>query len=145
MLLLLRDLRRTWRDGLRRPITLGVAALIALVLLGTLAGRDVPSPWWFIGLAAVLLWEAVRGWRRSPRSRLWEAGIGAFAMGLLLGLAGLGIGVFERGGPALLAASAGALIVGLALAWLSRAREPRPWRTDDPAHYERRRSGRVGE
>ena len=73
-----------------------------------------------------------RGWRRTPRCHLWEAGIGAFAFGLAL--AALGLTVQSM----LLVPAVAASIVGFALLWLSRRREPRPWRMDDVSHYERR-------
>ena len=43
--LLGRDLRRAWRDELRRPISLLVAALVSALLIGTLAGEPHPRPW----------------------------------------------------------------------------------------------------
>jgi hypothetical protein len=47
----------------------------------------------------------------------------------------------------MLVAAVAASVAGFALLALSRRREPRPWRADDVAHYERRatnRSDRVG-
>jgi 4-amino-4-deoxy-L-arabinose transferase-like glycosyltransferase len=139
LLLLSRDLRRAWRDPPRRPVTLLVAALVAILLLGTLGGRSHPSPWWLIVPAAVLVWEVVRGWRQARRSHLWEAGVGAFAAGLLLAVVALGV---EAGtvATALLALFAG--VLGAGLLWRSNRREPHPWRDDDPSHYERRLSRR---
>ncbi len=71
-LLLARDVRRAWRDPWRRPITLLAAALIALLLIGTLMERDHPHPGWLFLPAGVLVWEVARGWRRAPRCHLWE-------------------------------------------------------------------------
>ena len=67
LLLLIRDLRRAWLDRLRRPITLLVAALIAGLLIGSVGGREHPSPWWLVLPALVLAWEFARGWRVAPR------------------------------------------------------------------------------
>src|SRR6185295_16630801 len=58
--LLVRDLRRAWRDALRRPVTLFAAALFAILLIGSFGGRPHPHPWWLALPAAVLAWEAVR-------------------------------------------------------------------------------------
>lgn len=141
LLLLGRDLRRTWQDPWRRPVTLFVAALIAVLLVGTLAGRAHPSPWWLALPAAVLLWEVTRGWRRTPRCHLWEGGIAAFAASLVLALLGLSV----SGGQwmaTLLAIAAAAAVLGIGLLWISRRGEPRPWRAGDPQHYERRQSER---
>lgn len=80
MVLLARDLRRAWRDRLRRPITLLAAALLTVLLLGTLAGRAHPSPWWLLLPASILVWEVARGWRQTPRCHLWEGGVAAFAL-----------------------------------------------------------------
>jgi len=135
-LLLGRDLYRAWRDPLRRPMTLLVAAIIVVVLIGTV-GRAHPSPLWLLLPAAILGWEVERGWRRTPRCRLWEAGVAAFAINLALGAAGL---LLSR--SLVLGAAAACAAAGLALFWSSRRREPRPWRTDDVAHYERRSTPR---
>ena len=124
--LLARDLYRAWRDAQRRPMTLLVAGLMVVLLAGVLGGREHPHPWWLVVPAAILAWEVARGWRRTPRCHLWEAGVGAFA--LALALAALGFLIWA------LAAS----IAGFVLLWLSRRREPRPWRADDVSHYERR-------
>jgi hypothetical protein len=139
ILLLGRDLRRAWRDPLRRPVSLLVAALVAALLIGALVSRAHPNPWWLVLPAVILVWEVVRGWRQSPRCHLWEAGIGAFAASLLLAVVGL------HGGSLATASLAGAGVaaaLGLGLLWQSRRREPRPWRVDDPNHYERRRAQR---
>jgi uncharacterized membrane protein YhhN len=138
MLLLLRDLHRAWRDPLRRPMTLLVAGIMVVLLAGVLGGREHPDPRWLVLPALILAWEVARGWRRTPRCHLWEAGIGAFALALLLATVGLGAG----SAPEPLAAAAAASVAGFALLWLSRRREPRPWRADDVAHYERRASQR---
>lgn len=137
ILLLMRDLHRAWLDHLRRPVTLLVAALITVLLIGTLGGRSHPSPWWLVLPGAILIWEVGRGWRVTPRCHLWEAGVGVFAGSLLLAVVGLGL---EEGGiaTALLATSVAASILGLGLLWQSRRQEPRPWRIDDASHYERR-------
>lgn len=142
VLLLSRDLRRAWIDELRRPITLLMSGFIAVLLVGALGGPPYPSPWWLILPALILGWEVVRGWRRAPRSHLWEAGAGAFAVGLLLAAAGLGL---ADGGAAaaLLAAATGATVLGAALLWQSRRQEPRPWRMGDVSHYERRLTRRL--
>ena len=137
LLLLVRDVRRALQDQLRRPITLLIATLIAVLLIGTLGGRAHPSPWWLVLPGLVLAWEAGRGWRRTPRCHLWEAGIAAFAASLLLAVVGLGLG----GGSVaigLLVASAATSVLGVGLLWQSRRREPQPWRVDDRNHYERR-------
>ncbi len=141
VLLLGRDMRRTWVDQLRRPVTLLVAALIAVLLIGALGGRPHPSPWWLVLPGSVLAWEVGRGWRRAPRCHLWEAGVGAFGASLLLAAVGLGL----RGGSiptALLATAAIAAGVGIGLVWRSLRQEPRPWRGGDTSHYERRMARR---
>ena len=130
--LLGRDLYRAWRDKQRRPMTLLVAGLMVVLLAGIVGGREHPHPWWLAVPAAILGWEVARGWRRTPRCHLWEAGIGAFAFGLAL--AALGLTVQSM----LLVPAVAASIVGFALLWLSRRREPRPWRANDASHYERR-------
>lgn len=141
LLLLARDLRRAWRDPPRRPVTVLIAALVTVLLLGTVGGQPHPSAGWLVAPAAVLVWEVVRGWRQARRSHLWEIGVGAFAAGLLVAVVALHI---ESGTVtiALLAAAACAGILGAGLLWYSRRREPHPWRDDDPAHYERRLSRR---
>jgi hypothetical protein len=141
MMLLGRDLLRAWRDQARRPMSLLVAALVAALFIGTLASGAHPNPWWLVLPVVVLAWEVARGWRLAPRCHLWEAGVGAFTASLLLAVAGLGL----DGGSlaaALLATAAVAGVLGLGLVWQSRQREPRPWRVDDPNHYERRRTQR---
>ncbi|HYY61061.1 MAG TPA: hypothetical protein VE756_06700 [Burkholderiales bacterium] len=130
--LLGRDLYRAFRDAQRRPMTLLVAGLMVVLLAGVLGGRAHPHPWWLALPAAILGWEVARGWRRTPRCHLWEAGVGAFA--LALALAALGMTVQGM----LLVPAAAASIVGFVLLWLSRRREPRPWRSGDVSHYERR-------
>jgi hypothetical protein len=122
--LLVRDLRRAWRDALRRPVTLFAAALFAILLIGSFGGRPHPHPWWLALPAAVLAWEAVRGWRRTPRCHQWEAGIGAFGAG------------------GVLAVATAATLLGICLLWRSHTREPHPWRDDDAARYERRSTRR---
>jgi hypothetical protein len=141
VLLLGRDLGRAWRDRLRRPITLFVAASIAILLVGTLAGRAHPNPWWLSLPALVLVWEVARGWRQTPRCHLWETGIAAFAASLLIAVLGLGLAPGSIA-TALLAAAGVAGVIGVSLLWRSRRSEPRPWRARDPDHYERRRSER---
>ena len=141
--LLARDLRRAWRDEQRRPVTLLAAVVIVVVLLSTLGSLRLPSPWWLALPAAVLAWEAVRGWRRTPRSRLWEAGMAAFAAALVLGAAGLAP-AGDGAESVLLSLAAAAGAGGVALLWASRRREPAPWRTSDPARYERRAQERTG-
>jgi hypothetical protein len=137
LLLLGRDLRRAWRDELRRPVSLLVAALVTALLIGTLAGSPHPSPWWLALPAGVLAWEVARGWRKAPRCHLWEAGIAAFTAGLAFAV--VGVAMHEEGlVGTLLALAAVAGMAGLGLLWRSRRREPRPWRVDDPEHYERR-------
>jgi hypothetical protein len=134
-----RDLRRAWHDPWKRPVTLLAAALVAVLLVGTVTGRAVPHPWWLLLPAALLAWEVARGWRRTPRCHLWEGGIAAFAAALVLALFGL------RGAghaAALLWGSGLAALLGIGLLWQSRRREPRPWRPDDPQHYERRQGER---
>ena len=135
--LLARDLRRAGLDRLRRPVTLLAAALVAALLVGTLGGRAYPSPWWLAVPGAVLVWELVRGWRRTPRSHLWEAGIGSFGVGLVLAGGGLGLAGTVLADVLLVGAAAAAL-VGAGLLWRSHLREPHPWRAGDAAHYERR-------
>lgn len=141
VVLLARDMRRTWLDQLRRPVTLLVAALIAGLLIGTLGGRSHPSPWWLVLPGSVLAWEVGRGWGRAPRCHLWEAGVGAFGASLFLAAVGLG----TKGGgipSALLASAALAAAVGVGLVCRSRWQEPRSWRVGDPSHYERRAAQR---
>jgi hypothetical protein len=135
--LLARDLRRAWRDPLRRPVTLLVAGLMAILLIGVIGGRSHPSPWWLVVPGGILAWEVSRGWRLVPRCHLREAGIGVFAVSLLLAALGL---VMEQGSIATaLVAAAGALgFAAVGLFVLSHRREPRPWRADDVSHYERR-------
>ena len=135
--LLARDLRRAWRDPLRRPVTLLVAALVAALLIGALGGQSYPSPWWLLVPGAILVWEVARGWRVVPRCHLREAGVGAFAVGLVLAAFGLGTSAGSSA-IALLAAAGAAGVAALTLFWLSHRREPRPWRADDIKHYERR-------
>lgn len=139
LFLLGRDLWRTWRDPLKRPITLFVAAAIAVLLIGTVAGRSHPHPWWLVLPAAVLAWEFARGWRRTPRCHLWEGGVGLFAASLVMAAVGLG---FEALGAPMLSLSALAALAGIGLLGRSRHTEPRPWRADDRDHYERRQIAR---
>jgi hypothetical protein len=129
--LLARDLYRAWRDKERRPVTLLAAALMVALITGATVSGQHPSRWWLLLPGAVLAWEVARGWRRTPRCHLWEAGVGAFALGLLLAAAG-----------ALIAAAA-ASAAGIVLFYLSRPREPRPWRANDVQHYERRAAPRA--
>jgi hypothetical protein len=138
ILLLARDMHRAWLDQLRRPVTLLWGTLIAALLIGA---RPHPSSWWLVLPAMILVWEVVRGWRRAPRSHHWEAGVGAFAVSLLLALVGLtpAEGSLQS---ALLAAAAGAAVVGAGLLFRSRRHEPPPWRPGDVGHYERRQAGR---
>jgi hypothetical protein len=135
--LLVRDVRRAWRDRLRRPVTLLVAGLMAALLIGVSGGRAHPHPWFLLLPAAILTWEVVRGWRQVPRCHLWEAGAGAFAASLLLGALGLGL---SDGTPAtiLLAAAVGLGGVAVGLLWRSHRRERSPSRADDTTRYERR-------
>lgn len=135
--LLARDLYRASRDPQRRPMTLLVAGLMVVLLAGVLGGREHPHPWWLAVPAAILGWEAARGWRRTPRCHLWEAGVGAFALALVL--AALGMSVHSM----LLMPAVAASIAGFVLLWVSRRREPRPWRADDVSHYERRAVSRT--
>jgi len=135
-LLLVRDVRRAWRDPLRRPITLFMAALIAALLIGVAGGRAHPSSWWLLVPGGILAWEVARGWRRAPRSHWWEAGVGGFAASLLV--AALGLGVGDDTTTVLLGAAGGLCIIGVGLLWLSHRREPPPSRAGDASHYERR-------
>ena len=137
VLLLARDIRRAWLDQIRRPITLLMGALIAALLLGAMGGPPYPSPWWLVLPASVLAWEAGRGWRRAPCCHVWEAGVGAFAVSLVLAAVGLGLAVANVAAT-LLVTAAGAAALGAGLLWRSGRREPRPWRSDDVNHYERR-------
>lgn len=137
LLLLGRDLRRAWRDELRRPISLLVAALVTALLIGALAGSPHPSPWWLALPAGVLAWEVARGWRKAPRCHLWEGGVAAFTASLLFAVVGLALHE-ERLVGTLLGLAALAGTAGLGLLWRSRRREPRPWRLEDREHYERR-------
>lgn len=134
--LLARDLYRAWRDKQRRPMTLFAAGLMVVLLAGVLGGREQPHPWWLSLPAAILAWEVARGWRRTPRCHLWEAGVGAFALALALATFGL------AAQSALLVPAVAASIAGFVLLWLSCRREPRPWRVDDVSHYERRTAPR---
>ena len=129
--LLGRDLYRAWRDAQRRPMTLLVAALMAALITGASLSGEHPSPWWLLLPGAILAWEVARGWRRAPRCHRWEAGVGAFALSLVLAAAGA------------LVAAAAAGAAGIVLFYLSRRREPRPWRLNDVQHYERRAAPRV--
>jgi len=88
LLLLGRDLRRAWRDELRRPISLLVAALVSALLIGALAGEPLPTPWLLVLPAGVLAWEVARGWRQTPRCHVRETGVAAFAAALLFAVAG---------------------------------------------------------
>jgi hypothetical protein len=135
--LLLRDVRHTWRDRLRRPVTLLVASLMAALLIGVSGGRAHPHPWWLVVPAGILTWEVVRGWRRAPRCHLWEAGVGAFAATVLFAGLGLGLGHGSTA-TALLATAAGLGVAAVGLLWRSHRREPPPSRADDISHYERR-------
>jgi hypothetical protein len=138
--LLARELRRVDRDPLRRPLTLLAGSLVVVVLGGTIGGRALPDPWWLLLPAAVLAWEAARGWRRSPRWHLWESGVGAWAAGLVLAAVALALPAAAT--APLLAAAAAACAIGTGLMVRSARREPRSWRRDDPDHYERRESSR---
>jgi hypothetical protein len=137
VLLLARDMRRAWLDRLSRPVTLLVATMVAVLLVGAIGGRSHPSPWWLVLPGSVLMWEVGRGWRRAPRCHLWEAGVGALGVSLLLAATGLG-GTAGSDRTLLLAIAAVAGAVGVALIWRSRRAEPRPWRVSDARHYERR-------
>lgn len=137
VLLFARDLHRTWLDQLRRPISLLMPALMAMIFLGAVGGRPYPSPWWLALPGGILAWELVRGWRRVPRSHLHEAADGAFAVSLLLYGLGL-IGPSGTVATVLLTAAAGFAFLGLALLWRAARREPSPARSDDASHYERR-------
>jgi hypothetical protein len=143
VLLLARDMRRAWLDELRRPATLLVATLLAVLLIAAFGSRSHPSPWWLALPGSVLAWEVGRGWRRAPRCHLWETGVGAFGASLLLTAVGLGLGGGSMAAAVLLTAAAGAAVVGAGLLWQSRRREPRPWRAGDPNHYERRTANRL--
>ena len=137
VLLLGRDLRRAWRDELKRPISLLMAALVGALLIGTLVGHPHPSPWWLLLPAGVLVWEVERGWRQTPRCHLWEAAIAAFGTSLLF--AAVGLAANKKGLTAtLLSLAAMGAMLGLGLLRRSRRSEPRPWRIGDPDHYERR-------
>jgi hypothetical protein len=139
--LLVRDMRRAWRDPLRRPVTLLMAALVAVLLIGVLGDRAYPSPWWLALPAGILVWEVIRGWRVAPRCHLWEAGIGTFAGGLLL--AAFGLGMREGIAATVLLATAAAMgLAAIGLLWRSHRREPPPWRSGDASHYERRATPR---
>jgi len=137
LLLLGRDLRRAWRDELRRPISLLVAALVTALLIGTLAREPYPSPWWLLLPTGILAWEVARGWRQTPRCHVWEAGVAAFTAALLFAVAGFAMRG-EGTTTTLLALAAVGGMLGLGLLWRSRRSEPRPWRIEDPDHYERR-------
>jgi hypothetical protein len=137
VLLLARDMRRAWLDQLRRPITLLMAASIAGLMLGAIVEPPYPSPWWLVLPGSVLAWEVARGWRRAPRCHLWEAGVGAFALSLLLTAVALGLAVAPVA-PVLFITGGVTAAVGAGLLWRSRRREPRPWRSNDVNHYERR-------
>jgi hypothetical protein len=135
--LLVRDLRRAWRDPLRRPVSLLMAAFMAALLIGVIIGGSHPSPWWLVVPGGILAWEVVRGWRLVPRCHLRETGIGLFAVGLLL--AALSLGKEQDSAATMLLAMAGAMgLAAVVLFVLSHRREPRPWRADDVSHYERR-------
>ena len=137
LLLLGRDLRRAWRDELRRPISLLVAALVSALLIGALAGEPLSTPWLLVLPAGVLAWEVARGWRQTPRCHVRETGVAAFAAALLFAVAGFATRE-ESITTTLLALAAVAGMLGLGLLWRSRRTEPRPWRIEDPDHYERR-------
>jgi len=137
LLLLGRDLRRAWRDELRRPISLLVAALVSALLIGALAGEPLPTPWLLVLPAGVLAWEVARGWRQTPRCHVRETGVAAFAAALLFAVAGFATRE-ESITTVLLALAAVAGMLGRGLLWRSRRTEPRPWRAEDPDHYERR-------
>jgi len=133
--LLARDLRRAGNDPFRRPVSLLMASLVVVILAGTHGGR-LPDPWWLVLPASVLAWEAARGWRTLPRCHLREGGMGAWAAGLALAAAGLGLK--DGGAVPLLAAAAIACVLGVFLMWRSRRREPSPFRPGDAERYERR-------
>lgn len=135
--LLARDLYRAWRDQQRRPMTLFAAGLMVVLLAGVLGGREHPHPGWLALPAVILAWEMARGWRRTPRCHLWETGVGSFALALALAAFGLTLQSM------LLVPAVAASITGFVLLWLSRRREPRPWRVDDVSHYERRAEPRT--
>ena len=134
--LLARDLRRAGSDRLRRPVTLLVASLIVVVLAGTFGGRSVPHPGWLALPAAVLAWEAARGWRSTRRGHLWEAGIGAWAVALAL--AAVALATAGEHFVTLLCGAVAMAALGAGLMLRSRGHEARPWRDEDHDHYERR-------
>jgi hypothetical protein len=135
--LLARDLYRAWRDQQRRPMTLFAAGLMVVLLAGVLGGREHPHPGWLALPAVILAWEMARGWRRTPRCPLWETGVGSFGRALARG--GGGVTLQKK----MLVPAVAASITGFVLLWLSRRREPRPWRVDDVSHYERRAEPRT--
>jgi len=142
LVLLGHGIHRTWRDPNRRPITLLMWVFLTAILAGVIGSPPHPRPWWFILPAAVLLWEARRGWLRAPRCHLREAGLGALAAALgvyVLTLALPTWGILALSGLSVASAMA---VVGGGLLLCARVREPAPWRLTDWTHYERRQTPR---
>lgn len=137
LVLLARDVQRARRDHHRRPITVFMAGLMTVVLSGALGGSPHPDPGWLILPGSILAWEAARGWRLAPNSRRWEAGVAAFALGVLLAMIALSLTSGDVAW-ALLGSALGTGLVGALLLWRSRRIEPRAWRANDSSHYERR-------
>ena len=80
--LLAHGVYRTWLDPFRRPATLLLWAFLTAIFAGVIGSPPHPRPWWFVLPTALLLWEAVRGWKRAPRCHLREGGLGALAAAL---------------------------------------------------------------
>jgi hypothetical protein len=133
---------RTWLDQLRRPITLLLWAFLTAIFAGVIGSPPHPRAWWFALPAAVLVWEALRGWTRAPRCHFREGGLAALAAALVCYVLTLSLaawGLFALGGLSLAIALA---LVGAGLLLRARHREPSPWRPDDWTHYERRATPR---
>lgn len=133
---------RTWFDRSRRPITLLLWAFLTAVLAGTVGGLPHPRPWLFVLPAAILGWEAYRGWARAPRCRLREAGLGWLAAALLAWVLTLSLAPWGPYALAGLSLASALALVGAGLLLQARRREPSPWRPSDWVHYERRATPR---
>ena len=139
--LLLHGAYRTWRDPYRRPVALLLWAFLTAILAGIVGGTPHPLPWWLALPAAVLAWEAARGWKRAPRCHLREGGLGILALALLVYVATLAVPSWGRLAASGLALAGMLAALGGVLLLAARLREPAPWRLADWTHYERRGTG----
>jgi hypothetical protein len=133
---------RTWRDPYRRPITLLLWAFLTAILVGVVGNSPHPLPGWFALPAAILAWEAARGWTRAPRCHFREAGLGTLALSLAVYVGTLAVPSWGPLAASGLALAAGLAVLGSGLLLIAKLREPRPWRLADWTRYERRSAPR---